>query len=118
TPAMSVAFDAREPGTDAGAWDADPRWDALDAPDLTGMAGLLVVSAHADDESIGAAGLMATAAARGVPVTLAIVTDGAASHPGSPTRTPDELVALRRDEARAALDEVAPAARLVLLGHP
>ncbi|RIJ43467.1 SAM-dependent methyltransferase, partial [Clavibacter lycopersici] len=98
------AFDAREPGTDAGAWDADPRWDALAAPDLAGLAALLVVSAHADDESIGAAGLMASAAARGVPVTLVIVTDGAASHPGSPTRTPGELVALRRDEARAALD--------------
>ncbi|MBF4630600.1 PIG-L family deacetylase [Clavibacter michiganensis subsp. phaseoli] len=116
--APGVAFDAREPGTDADAWDADPRWDALAAPDLAGMAALLVVSAHADDESIGAAGLMATAAARGVPVTLVIVTDGAASHPGSPTRTPDELVALRRDEARAALDQVAPDARLVLLGHP
>ncbi|MWJ20529.1 SAM-dependent methyltransferase, partial [Clavibacter michiganensis subsp. michiganensis] len=98
--AAGVAFDAREPGTDADVWDADPRWDALDAPDLAGMAALLVVSAHADDESIGAAGLIATAAARGVPVTLAIVTDGAASHPGSPTRTPDELVAVRRDEAR------------------
>jgi LmbE family N-acetylglucosaminyl deacetylase/SAM-dependent methyltransferase len=118
TAATGVAFDAREPGTDAGVWDADPRWDALDAPDLEGMAALLVVSAHADDESIGAAGLMASAAARGVPVTLVIVTDGAASHPGSPTRTPDELVALRRVEARAALDAVAPDARLVLLGHP
>ncbi|WP_308726688.1 PIG-L family deacetylase [Clavibacter sp. VKM Ac-2542] len=117
-PPVGVAFDAREPGTDAGAWDADPRWDALAAPDLSGMAALLVVSAHADDESIGAAGLMATAAARAVPVTLVIVTDGAASHPGSPTRTPDELVAVRRDEARAALDAVAPDARLVLLGHP
>ncbi|MBM7412983.1 LmbE family N-acetylglucosaminyl deacetylase/protein-L-isoaspartate O-methyltransferase [Clavibacter michiganensis] len=117
-PATGVAFDAREPGTDADAWDADPRWDELTAPDLSGMAALLVVSAHADDESIGAAGLMATAAARGVPVTLVIVTDGAASHPGSPTRTPDELVALRRDEARAALDAVAPDAQLVLLGHP
>nr|WP_228494494.1 PIG-L family deacetylase [Clavibacter sp. VKM Ac-2873] len=113
-----VAFDARQPGTDADAWDADPRWDALPAPDLTGISALLVVSAHADDESIGAAGLMSTAAARGVPVTLAIVTDGAASHPGSPTRTPDELVAVRRVEARAALDAVAPDARLVLLGHP
>ncbi|WP_435093301.1 PIG-L family deacetylase [Clavibacter michiganensis] len=117
-PPVGVAFDAREPGTDAGAWDADPRWDALAAPDLSGMAALLVVSAHADDESIGAAGLMATAAARAVPVTLVIVTDGAASHPGSPTRTTDELVAVRRDEARAALDAVAPDARLVLLGHP
>ncbi|MBF4623328.1 PIG-L family deacetylase [Clavibacter sp. VKM Ac-2872] len=118
TAATGVAFDAREPGTDADAWEADPRWAALPAPDLAGMAALLVVSAHADDESIGAAGLLATAADRGVPVTLVIVTDGAASHPGSPTRTPDELVALRRDEARAALDAVAPAARLVLLGHP
>lgn len=34
--AAGVAFDAREPGTDADVWDADPRWDALDAPDLAG----------------------------------------------------------------------------------
>ncbi|MDQ0744057.1 LmbE family N-acetylglucosaminyl deacetylase/SAM-dependent methyltransferase [Clavibacter sp. B3I6] len=118
SPVRTVAFDAREPGVDADAWPADPRWDALPAPDLAGMTALLVISAHADDESIGAAGLMATAAALGVPVTLAIVTDGGASHPGSPTRTPAELVALRRDEARAALDAVAPDAGLVLLAHP
>jgi LmbE family N-acetylglucosaminyl deacetylase/SAM-dependent methyltransferase len=119
TPAASggVAFDARGPGTDADAWPADPRWAGIPAPDLADMTALLVVSAHADDESIGAAGLMATAAARGIPVTLAIVTDGASSHPGSPTRTPAELAAIRRDEARAALDAVAPGARLVLLEH-
>jgi LmbE family N-acetylglucosaminyl deacetylase/SAM-dependent methyltransferase len=112
------AFDAREPGTDADAWPVDPRWAALAAPDLDGMTALLVVSAHADDESVGAAGLIAAAAGRGVPVTLAIVTDGAASHPGSPTRTPAQLAAIRGREARAALDAVAPGARLALLDHP
>ena len=117
-PATGVAFDAREPGTDADAWPADPRWAALPELDTAGMPALLVVSAHADDESLGAGGLLAAAAARGVPVTVAIVTDGAASHPGSPTVTPAELAARRRIEARAALDAVAPGARLVLLDHP
>ena len=117
-PAAGVAFDAREPGVDADVWPADPRFDALPELRLDDMPALLVVSAHADDESVGAGGLIAAAAARGLPVTLAIVTDGAASHPGSPTVTPAELAAIRRDEARAALDAVAPGARLVLLGHP
>ncbi|MDA3804057.1 PIG-L family deacetylase [Clavibacter sp. CT19] len=117
-PATGVAFDAREPGVDADVWPADPRWDAIPELRLDDVPALLVVSAHADDESVGAGGLLAAAAARGVPVTLAIVTDGAASHPGSPTVTPAELAAIRRDEARAALDAVAPGARLVLLGHP
>ena len=117
-PAPGVAFDAREPGTDADAWPADPRWAGLPELDTGGMPALLVVSAHADDESLGAGGLLAAAAARGVPVTLAIVTDGAASHPGSPTVTPARLADIRRREARAALDAVAPGARLVLLDHP
>ncbi|OUE25214.1 Magnesium-protoporphyrin O-methyltransferase [Clavibacter michiganensis] len=117
-PAAGVAFDARAPGVDADAWPADPRWDALPELRIDDVPGLLVVSAHADDESVGAGGLIAAAAARGLPATLAIVTDGAASHPGSPTVTPAELAAIRRDEARAALDAVAPGARLVLLGHP
>ncbi|MFT7764575.1 PIG-L family deacetylase [Clavibacter tessellarius] len=117
-PATGVPFDAREPGVDADVWPADPRFDALPELRLDDMPALLVVSAHADDESVGAGGLIAAAAARGLPVTLAIVTDGAASHPGSPTVTPAELAAIRRDEARAALDAVAPGARLVLLGHP
>jgi LmbE family N-acetylglucosaminyl deacetylase/SAM-dependent methyltransferase len=117
-PVPGVAFDAREPGTDADVWPADARWAGLAAPDLAGMSALLVVSAHADDESVGAAGLLAAASGRGVPVTLAIVTDGAASHPGSPTRTPAALAAVRRTEARAALDAVAPGARLALLEHP
>ncbi|OUE08051.1 hypothetical protein CMsap09_03800 [Clavibacter michiganensis] len=116
--ASRVAFDARGPGTDADAWAADPRWDAVAPVDLDGMAGLLVVSAHADDESIGAAGLLAAAHARRVPVRLAIVTDGAASHPGSPTRSPEELAAVRRIEARTALDAVAPGSALTLLEHP
>nr|WP_254281324.1 SAM-dependent methyltransferase [Frigoribacterium sp. VKM Ac-2836] len=51
--------------------------------------------------------MIAAAAARGVPVTVVVVTDGAASHPGSATSA-ESLVATRAEEARVAVE---------LLGH-
>ena len=64
----------------------------------------MVVAPHPDDEVLGVGGLLATLAAAGVPVDLLAVTDGDASHPGSPTLAPAELARLRRNEsdARAA----------------
>jgi LmbE family N-acetylglucosaminyl deacetylase len=76
----------------------------------------VVVAAHPDDETLGAGGLMATLAERGVDLTVVIVTDGSASHPGSRTHTPAALGALRRDEAVQAIGAIAPGAWLVFLG--
>ncbi|SIS09049.1 PIG-L deacetylase family protein [Williamsia sterculiae] len=59
---------------------------------------VVVAGAHPDDEVLGAGGLMAAMAARGVPVTVVCMSDGAGSHPGSPTYTPPELGALRHHE--------------------
>ena len=112
-----VSFDAREPGTSAATWEADPRLAALPAaPRLPGS--LLVLAAHADDETLGAGSLIAAASRRGQPVTVVVVTDGTASHPASETTTSAELGEVRRREARAALDELGPGVRLVMLGVP
>jgi LmbE family N-acetylglucosaminyl deacetylase/SAM-dependent methyltransferase len=111
-----VSFDGRAPGTPVEAWEADPRLLALPpldgAVDRSAVSRLVVLAAHPDDETLGAGGLIADAAARGVPVTVVVVTDGAASHPGSSTSAED-LVATRAEEARVAVHLLGPDVELV-----
>ena len=113
-----MSFDSTLPGTSAATWEADGRFDELPALRLDGIESLVVVAAHPDDEALGAGGLIAECAARGIRVLVITVTDGAASHPASPSTPAHELAALRADEARLALAELAPDAGILLLGHP
>jgi LmbE family N-acetylglucosaminyl deacetylase/SAM-dependent methyltransferase len=71
---------------------------------------LVVISAHPDDETLGAGALIATAGRRGVPVTVIVATAGEGSHPESPTQRPDQLAAIRRREVLAAISRLAPTA--------
>ncbi|MDY0893274.1 PIG-L family deacetylase [Frigoribacterium sp. CFBP9030] len=120
-----VRFDARDPAGPVEAWAADGRLAALPVdPRLLGhgsgfgsAAGpLLVLSAHADDETLGAGGLIALAVRSGRAVTVVVVSDGAGSHPDSTTTSADALRHERAAEARAALDELGPGIELVLMG--
>ena len=132
-----VSFDAREPGTPVATWRSDPRWAALPAPrpldpatapeaaepdapgpvDLVGASGpVVVLAAHADDETLGAGSLVAQLVRHGRPVTVVVVTDGAASHPRSTTTSAGSLRELRLVEARRALDELGSGIELVALG--
>lgn len=77
---------------------------------------LLVVAAHPDDETLGAGGLLAVAEGRGARVVVVVATDGAASHPASPTVRPRDLASVRRREVYAALAVLAPSAEVLLLG--
>jgi LmbE family N-acetylglucosaminyl deacetylase/SAM-dependent methyltransferase len=61
-----------------------------------------VLAAHPDDETLGAGGLIATAARLGLVVEIVCATDGEGSHPRSPTRTPEELAVIRAEEGRRA----------------
>jgi LmbE family N-acetylglucosaminyl deacetylase len=63
----------------------------------------LIVAPHPDDETIGAAGLIRVLRLRGVRVTVVVVSDGAASHPGSRAWPRDRLIAGRRRESLRAL---------------
>ncbi|PTR27684.1 LmbE family N-acetylglucosaminyl deacetylase [Rhodococcus sp. OK519] len=63
---------------------------------------LLVAAPHPDDEVLGVGALASELAARGTPVSILSVTDGEASHPDSPTVTPDALAAMRRTESERA----------------
>lgn len=82
----------------------DARWAQFAAglaPALLTCAEVVVVSPHADDETLAVGGLLADLACRCVPVTIVTVTDGEASHPGVP-----DLAARRAAEQRAALREL------------
>ena len=63
---------------------------------------VLVLAPHPDDESLGCGGLLAEIAARGQQAHVLVLTDGAASHPGSRAYPPARLRALREQETLAA----------------
>jgi len=100
----------------AETWPAASSLDALHA----GPGGFLVLAPHPDDESLGCGGLIAESVARGRPVHVMILSDGAASHPGSASFPPPRLAALRAEEARAAVSELGldPERDLSFLGLP
>lgn len=79
----------------------------------------LILAPHADDESLGCGGLIAECCQRGQQPMVVILTDGAASHPGSKQYPPERLRQLRAEEAQkaVALLGVAPQ-NLVFLDYP
>ncbi len=72
----------------------------IDPPDDPGGR-VVVLSAHPDDEVLAVGGWLS--AQTGRDVVFVTATDGEASHPGSPTITPDELRARRPGELLDAL---------------
>ncbi|GAB3606260.1 hypothetical protein GCM10027413_16690 [Conyzicola nivalis] len=113
-----VTFDSSVPGTPAALWLGDNRVAGLPPFDFDTVEHVVVVAAHPDDETLGAGGLIAECGLRGIPVAVVVVTDGAASHPDSPTITPDELRRLRAAETRLAVHRLSPEATVHLLGFP
>lgn len=106
-----VNFDSRMPGTAAAVWHADSRLHDRPALSLDGVDELVVVAAHPDDETLGAAGLMKTCADAGLPVRVIMVTDGAPSDDG-------DLAELRAGELETAVKQLAPDARIERLSMP
>ncbi len=84
-----------------------------------GPGGSLIVAPHADDETLGCGGLIASQTGAGRPVDIVFITDSAASHPGHPVLAPAELARVRRAEATSAAAVLGVAAgRLHFLGLP
>jgi LmbE family N-acetylglucosaminyl deacetylase len=109
---MSVAFDHRDGGTDEASWAAAAPWS--DAPELSlDFDRVVVASAHPDDETLGASGLIAMAGAAGIPVSLIVMTDGEGSHPHD-TR----IAARRRCESINAANQLGPAIPIRFVGLP
>jgi len=74
----------------------------LDPAQLAGP--LLVVAPHPDDESLGAAGLIALMQRAGHNIRVVVVSDGSASHPNSRRFSRAGLAEQRAIEARRALE--------------
>ncbi|NUU17291.1 bifunctional PIG-L family deacetylase/class I SAM-dependent methyltransferase [Cellulomonas humilata] len=113
-----MTFDGRGPGTPSATWSADARFRDLPALALRRTGRTVVVAAHPDDETLGAGGILAELADAGHPAEVVVVSDGSASHPGSPTLTPDALVEVRAAEVREAVRVLSPDSPVTLLGHP
>jgi LmbE family N-acetylglucosaminyl deacetylase len=79
----------------------------------------LILAPHADDESLGCGGLIRACCERGQQPVVAILTDGAASHPGSRQYPPERLRKLRAQEAREAVSRLGLASEnLVFFNYP
>jgi LmbE family N-acetylglucosaminyl deacetylase len=72
--------------------------DRVDAPGPT-----VIVAPHPDDEVLGCGGIIALLQQAQIPLRIVVVSDGAASHPGSLRYPPPALSALRRAESLAGL---------------
>ncbi len=86
---------------------------------MIGPGRALILAPHPDDESLGCGGLIATLCALGKPPLVVIMTDGAGSHPHTPTYPAERLIHRRRDEVRHATTLLGlPDANLIFLDHP
>ena len=112
---MTGTFTPADLGTAPELWTAAiGELPSLPAPTASEV--VVVVAAHPDDESLGAGGLIARAAAAGATVRLIVATDGEGSHPNSPTHDRARLAGLRRAEVRRAAAALAPGVKPIFLG--
>ncbi|WP_282294821.1 PIG-L family deacetylase [Stenotrophomonas sp. PS02289] len=80
---------------------------------------LVVISPHPDDEVLGCAGIMQSAAAAGIAIHVISVTDGEACYPDQPLWPPLRLRDARRWELASAMRELGlDGARVTPLGLP
>ncbi len=120
-PRTEPRFRHDDLGTPERLWAGEPAFDGLPRIDLGAWPGLrrvLVVAAHPDDETLGAAGLVRAAADAGLGVEVAAATSGEGSHPGSRTHDRARLARVRDVELEAAVGVLAPACRVHRLGLP
>ena len=116
---VAPTFAHDRPGTTPATWRDHLERASRVMPELDGDGELdrvLVLAAHPDDESLGAAGLLAMASRAGLEIGLVLATAGEHSHPRSQTHSPDDLAQRRLAESGSALRRVAEGATTTFLG--
>ena len=106
------------PGTEEDDWQAWTRINAFPDAGIGDSPSVVIVSAHPDDEVLGAGGIMAVLAAAGSRLRLIEVTGGEASH--HDYADPASLASRRTEETAAALEAlgVEQAVEVIRLGMP
>lgn len=109
-------------GTAEFLWWSSPRWSGVPTLDVASLASrhphVLIVSAHPDDETLGAGALMADLADLGVSMTVMVATAGEKCQPNATGQAQAQMAARRRREVERAVGGLAPRAQLVHLGLP
>ncbi|WP_433558587.1 PIG-L family deacetylase [Pseudonocardia xinjiangensis] len=90
--------------TSPGSWSDAIRAHRLPPFDVDAHDRVVVVAAHPDDETLGAAGVLRALHAAGAVITLVVATDGEAAYPGLGEAARRELGTARRAELAAALE--------------
>jgi LmbE family N-acetylglucosaminyl deacetylase len=97
-------------GTPEAAWQNSERLSTLPEVDPAALvppgSRAVIVAPHPDDEILGTGGLLATLSDLGRNVLIIAVTDGTASHPGSPDWPTTRLASARPQETRDALQRL------------
>lgn len=115
----ALVFHHDDQGTDEREWQTAEGWTGLARQSLPDeLDRLVVLVPHPDDETLAVGGVLHLAGRLGWAVDVLIATDGAASHPASPTHPEERLRVVRAGEVRAAVAELDPRARVHLLGLP
>ena len=107
-----MSLNLQDPGTLLEAAATAP-FVSLDTISPSG--GLLVISPHPDDETLGCGQALSTAAVSGRKVGIVLLTDGEGSHPNSQEYNEKRLKELRLREFAEAVAQLAPDAEVRLL---
>ena len=116
-----MTFSHTDEGTDEAAWAASGLPAIAGLPlgreELAGLR-FVLLSAHPDDETLGAGGLLAQLHSLGADVEVLLCTAGEGSHPDSETVSPDTLGTTRVNEFAAALAALGHTGNWHFLGLP
>lgn len=109
---MHATVDDRHADTRETAWQDAAPWEGVPGLSLD-VDRVVVLAARPDEETLGAGGLLTSAARNGIDVSVLVVTDGESPHPGFDASAPR-----RRGELIAAVHELAPRAAVSFLAVP
>jgi len=100
---MSLTVSETLVGTKEEDWLAWPALSDFSAMAWGSPGRVVVLAPHPDDETLALGGTMQSLAREGHSISIVAITDGEASHPRSPSVTPEEMARIRSAERKEAL---------------